>query len=43
MNALEQKFMERVPSILIDLTKAVEELSKEVAELKEELKTRKTE
>lgn len=43
MNVLEQRFMERMPSILIDLTKAVEELSKEIAELKEELKTRKTE
>jgi len=43
MNALEQRFMERMPSILIDLAKAVEGLSREVAELKEELKTRKTE
>lgn len=39
MNALEQRFMERMPSILIDLTKAVEELSKEVAELKGQIKT----
>ena len=40
---LETRFMERMPTILIDLTKAVENLSKEVAELKEELKAAKSE
>lgn len=40
---LETRFMERMPTILIDLTKAVENLSKEVAELKEELKAAKNE
>ena len=40
---LETRFMERMPSILIDLTKAVENLSKEVVELKEELKAAKSE
>ena len=43
LTALETRFMERVPTILIDLTKAVESLSKEVSELKEELKTAKSE
>ena len=43
LTALETRFMERMPTILIDLTKAVESLSKEVAELKEELKTAKSE
>ena len=41
LTALETRFMERMPTILIDLTKAVESLSKEVAELKEELHTAK--
>lgn len=40
LSVLETRFMERMPSILLDLTKAVESLSKEVAELKEELKNR---
>ena len=40
LSVLETRFMERMPSILLDLTKAVESLSKEVAELKEELKKR---
>jgi len=35
MTVLEQRFMESVPSILRDLTKAVENLAKEVRELKE--------
>jgi hypothetical protein len=35
--------MEMVPATLRDLTKAVENLSKEVAELKEQLKTAKSE
>lgn len=43
LTALETRFMERMPTILIDLTKAVESLSKEVNELKEELKTAKSE
>jgi len=34
--------MEMVPSALRDLTKVVENLTKEVAELKEELKKRDT-
>lgn len=43
MTAIEQRFMEVVPSTLRDLTKAVENLVKEVAELKEQLKTAKSE
>lgn len=43
MTVLEQRFMEVVPSTLRDLTKAVENLAKEVAELKEQLKTAKSE
>ena len=43
MTALEQRFMEMVPSTLRDLTKAVENLTKEVAELREQLKTAKSE
>lgn len=43
MTVLEQRFMEMVPSILRDLTKAVENLAKEVAELREQLKTAKSE
>ena len=43
MTVLEQRFMEVVPSALRDLTKAVENLTKEVAELKEQLKTAKSE
>ena len=38
MTVLEQRFMEVVPSTLRDLVKAVESLTKEVAELKEQLK-----
>ena len=43
MTVLEQRFMEAVPSALRDLAKAVENLTKEVAELKEQLKTAKSE
>ena len=43
MTVLEQRFMELVPTALRDLAKAVENLSKEVAELKEQLKTAKSE
>lgn len=38
MTVLEQRFMEVVPSTLRDLVKAVESLTQEVAELKEQLK-----
>ena len=43
MTVLEQRFMEVVPSTLRDLVKAVESLTKEVAELKEQLKAAKSE
>jgi hypothetical protein len=43
MTVLEQRFMEVVPSTLRDLVKAVESLTQEVAELKEQLKTEKGE
>lgn len=42
MTILEQRFLEVVPSTLRDLVKAVESLTKEVSELKEELKKRDT-
>ena len=38
MTVLEQRFMEVVPNTLRDLVKAVENLTKEVKELKEQLK-----
>ena len=38
MTVLEQRFMEIVPNTLRDLVKAVETLTKEVKELKEQLK-----
>lgn len=38
MTVCEQHFYERVPSALIDLVDAVKKLTKEVAELKEEIK-----
>ena len=38
MTVLEQRFMEIVPNTLRDLVKAVENLTKEVKELKEQLK-----
>lgn len=43
MTTLEQHFMEQMPRILRELTSAVEGLTKEVAELKEELKSAKGE
>ena len=43
MTILEQRFMEVVPSTLRDLVKAVESLTQEVAELKEQLKAEKGE
>ena len=43
MTILEQRFMELVPSILRDLVKAVESLSKEVDELKAELQKKNEE
>ena len=43
MTVLEQRFMEVVPSTLRDLVKAVESLTTEVAELKEQLKAAKSE
>lgn len=43
MTVLEQRFMEVVPTTLRDLVKAVESLTKEVAELKEQLKAEKGE
>ena len=41
MTICEQHFYERVPSALIDLVDAVKKLTKEVAELKEEIKNLK--
>ena len=38
MTVCEQRFYERVPSALVDLVDAVKKLTKEVAELKEEIK-----
>lgn len=38
MTVLEQRFMEVVPNTLRDLVKAVENLTKEVKELKEQRK-----
>ena len=38
MTVLEQRFMEIVPNTLRDLVKAVENLTKEVKELKEQRK-----
>ena len=38
MTVLEQRFMEIVPSTLRDLVRAVENLTKEVKELKEQRK-----
>ena len=38
MTILEMRFMEVVPNTLRDLVKAVENLTKEVKELKEQLK-----
>ena len=43
MTIIEQDFMRRVPSALFELVKAVESLTKEVSELKEELKKAKGE
>lgn len=40
---LETRYMEQMPRILRELTEAVESLSKEVAELREELKAAKSE
>lgn len=37
LTALESRFLERMPAILIDLTKAVQNLSNDVAELNKEL------
>lgn len=41
LTALETRFMERMPTILIDLTKAVQSLSEQVAEMNKELHTAK--
>lgn len=38
MTVLEQRFMEQMPRLLHDLLEEVEQLTKEIAELKEELK-----
>ena len=43
MTVLEQRFMEQVPRLLRDMLDEMAELRKEIADLKEELKTRKTE
>lgn len=43
LTVLETRYMEQMPRILRELTEAVEGLSKEVAELKEELKAAKSE
>ena len=43
MTVLEQRFMEQVPRLLRDMLNEMAELRKEIADLKEELKTRKTE
>lgn len=42
MTVCEQRFYERVPSALNDLVDAVKKLTKEMAELKEEIKNLKT-
>lgn len=41
MTVLEQRYLERMPSILLDLVKELGKLTKEVAELKEELKNKR--
>lgn len=38
MTVLEQRFMEQMPRLLHNLLEEVEKLTKEVAELKEQLK-----
>lgn len=38
MTVLEQRFMEQMPRLLRDLLDQIEQLTKEVAELKEQLK-----
>lgn len=38
MTILEQRFMEQVPRLLHNLLEEVEQLTKEIAELREELK-----
>ena len=43
MTVLEQRFMEQVPRLLRDMLNEMAELRKEIADLKEELKTRETE
>lgn len=43
MTVLEQNFMEQTPRLLRDIANEMAELRKEIADLKEELKTRKTE
>lgn len=40
LTVLETHYMEQMPRILRELTSAVEELTKEVAELKEQLKNK---
>ena len=41
MTVLEQRFMEQVPRLLRDMLDEMAELRKEIADLKEELKTRR--
>ena len=43
LSVLETRYMEQMPRILLELTEAVENLTKEVAELNEELKAAKSE
>lgn len=38
MTVLEQRFMEQMPRLLHNLLEEVEQLTKEIAELKEQLK-----
>lgn len=40
ITVLEQRFMERMPSILIDLVKQVETLNKQVEELNKKLESK---
>ena len=43
LTILETRYMEQMPRLIRELTEAVEGLTKEVAELKEELKVAKSE
>jgi hypothetical protein len=43
MTVLEQRFMEQVPRLLRDVANEMAELRKEITDLKEQLKTAKSE